>query len=238
MVAIRKSSKLRALSLPGGGDVDLVVRRSVRARRILLQVGQIDGAVELVLPRGAVLAEALEFAKQKAGWVERRLDLVMPRVPFADGAEVPYQGASLRIRRVAGSGVMASRAGAELLVPGRDDTLPGRVNRWYRGEARREITGRARDKAGRLGRSCGRITVRDQRSRWGSCSADGNLNFSWRLILAPEPVLDYVVAHEVAHLAEMNHGATFWGHVARLCDDPDGARAWLRARGASLHRFG
>ncbi len=228
----------RTLALPGGGDVDLVIRRSARARRILLQVGQIDGAVELVLPRGAALGEALEFADQKAAWVERRLDLVLPRVPFIDDAEVPFQGTLLRIRHIGGPGVAAQRAGPELLVPGREDTVAGRVRRWYRIEARSEIVRRAKAKSGRLDRRYGRITVRDQRSRWGSCSDDGNLNFSWRLILAPEKVLDYVVAHEVAHLAEMNHGARFWGHVGRLCDDPDASRAWLRARGASLHRFG
>jgi predicted metal-dependent hydrolase len=237
-VAVLDRGDFRTLALPGGGDVDVIVRRSARARRILLQVGQIDGAVELVLPRGVPLGEALEFAEQKAAWVERRLDLVLSRVLFVDGAKVPFQGAPLRIRRVDGPGAAVRRTGGELLVPGHEDTLPGRVRRWYRDAARREIIGRASDKAERLGRSRGRITVRDQRTRWGSCSHNGNLNFSWRLILAPESVLDYVVAHEVAHLAEMNHGARFWGHVGRLCAEPDAARAWLRARGASLHRFG
>ncbi len=229
---------IRTLALPGGGDVDLMVRRSARARRILLQVGQVDGAVELVLPRGTDLGDALAFAERKAAWVERRLGLVLPLVPFVDGTVVPFQGAPLRIRRVDEPGAAARRSGGELLVPGAEDTVPGRVRRWYRGEARREIAHRARDKAERLDRRCGRITVRDQRTRWGSCSRDGNLNFSWRLILAPEIVLDYVVAHEVAHLAELNHGARFWSHVARLCAEPDAARAWLRSRGAALHRFG
>jgi hypothetical protein len=237
-MAVPGTQDFRTLALPGGGGVDLVVRRSARARRILLQVGQIDGAVELVLPRGTKLREALAFAEQKAAWVERRLDLVLPRVPFDDGAEVPFLGGVMRIRRIDEPGVAARRCAAELLVPGREDTLPGRVGRWYRGEARREIAARVGDKAHRLGRRPGRITVRDQRSRWGSCSGDGNLNFSWRLILAPEWVLDYVVAHEVAHLAEMNHGARFWRHVGGLCAEPEAARAWLRARGASLHRFG
>ncbi len=237
-MAVLEEADFRKLVLPGGADVDLIVRRSARAQRILLQVGQVDGAVELVLPRGAVLGEALEFAEQKAAWVERRLDLVLPRVPFVDGAEVPFQGAPLRIRRIDEPGVAALRIGGELLVPGREDTVPGRVRRWYRDQARREIVHRASDKAERLGRRRGRITVRDQRTRWGSCSGDGNLNFSWRLILAPEAVLDYVVAHEIAHLAEMNHGTRFWSHVGRLCAEPEASRAWLRSRGASLHRFG
>ncbi len=237
-MAILARADLRTLVLPGGVGVDLIVRRSARARRILLQVGQVDGAVELVLPRGAQMGEALAFAEHKAAWVERRLATVLPPVPFIDGAEVPFQGAPLRIRRIDEPGAAARRTGGELLVPGREDTVPGRVRRWYRNEARREVDHRARDKAERLGRQCGRITVRDQRTRWGSCSRAGNLNFSWRLILAPETVLDYVVAHEVAHLAEMNHGARFWSHVGRLCAEPDAARAWLRSRGAALHRFG
>ena len=237
-MAVLERADSRKLALPGGTDVDLVVRRSARARRILLQVGQVDGAVELVLPRGATLGEALGFAEQKAAWVERRLDLVLPRVPFADGAEVPFQGAALRIRHVDVPDVAVRRIDGELLVPGREDTVSGRVKRWYRDQARREIVPRASEKAERLGRRRGRITVRDQRTRWGSCSGDGNLNFSWRLILAPDNVLDYVVAHEIAHLAEMNHGPRFWGHVDRLCDESGAARAWLRTRGASLHRFG
>ena len=228
----------RKLALPGGADVDLFVRRSARARRILLQVGQVNGGVELALPRGATLGEALEFAEQKAAWVERRLGLVLPRVPFVDGAEVPFRGTPLRIRHIDVPGVAVRYIDGELLVPGRDDTVSGRVKRWYRDQARHQIVPRASEKAERLGRRCGRITVRDQRTRWGSCSGNGNLNFSWRLILAPENVLDYVVAHEIAHLTEMNHGPRFWNHVGRLCAEPQAARAWLRSRGASLHRFG
>ena len=237
-MAIFARADPRKLALPGGADVDLFVRRSARARRILLQVGQVSGGVELVLPRGATLGEALEFAEQKAAWVERRLGLVLPRVPFIDGAEVPFHGAPLRIRHIDVPGVAVRYIDGVLLVPGREDAVSGRVKLWYRDQARREIVPRASEKAERLGRRCGRITVRDQRTRWGSCSGNGNLNFSWRLILAPENVLDYVVAHEIAHLAEMNHGHRFWGHVGRLCAEPQAARAWLRSRGASLHRFG
>ena len=237
-MAIVEPTQTLKLSLPSGTDVDLVVRRSTRAQRILLQVGQIDGGVELVVPHRATFKEALSFAEEKAEWVERRLDLVLPRVLFADGVDVPYKGDPVRIRRTGHSGTAVTCADGELLVPGREDTVSGRVRRWFREQARREIVHRASEKAERLGRQRGRITVRDQRTRWGSCSANGNLNFSWRLILAPETVLDYVVAHEVAHLAEMNHGPRFWAHVGRLCAEPEGSRAWLRARGASLHRFG
>ena len=237
-MAVAVQTQTQKLSLPNGTDVDLVVRRSSRAQRILLQVGQIDGAVELVVPSGATIKEALSFAGEKAEWVERRLDLVLPRVLFAEGVEIPYRGVPVRIRRTGYPGTAVTCTDGELLVPGREDTVPGRVKRWFREQARHEIVHRANEKAERLGRPCGRITIRDQRTRWGSCSANGNLNFSWRLILAPETVLDYVVAHEIAHLAEMNHGPRFWAHVGRLCTELEASRAWLRARGASLHRIG
>ena len=224
--------------LPGGEEIDLYVRRSTRARRIILQVAPIDGLVELVLPPGSELGEALEFAKLKAAWIERRLKLVLPRIPFIHGVKVPFQNIPLCIKRVDEPGGAVRRSGDKLLVPGHADTVPGRVRRWYHDEARREIVHRANMKSKLLGRQWESITIRDQRTRWGSCSAVGNLNFSWRLIIAPESVLDYVVAHEIAHLAEMNHGKRFWSLVRRLCIDPGESRAWLRSRGASLHRFG
>ena len=224
--------------LPEGGDIDLFVRRSTRAKRILLQVGPIDGPVELVLPIEARLDKALEFAKLKSAWIERRLKLALPRVPFIDGAEVPFQDILLRIKRIDDTVGAVRLCGDELLVFGHKDTVSDRVRRWYHDEARRKIVHRVDMKAKQLGRHRGSITVRDQRTRWGSCSAVGNLNFSWRLIIAPESVLDYVVAHEIAHLAEMNHGKRFWSHVRSLCAEPEASRAWLRSYGSSLYRFG
>ena len=234
----RKKANIYNLMLPGGADIDLFVRRSTRAKRILLQVGPIDGPVVLVLPLGGELDEALEFAKLNTAWIERRLKLVLSRVPFIDGAEVPFQDILLRIKRVDEAGGTVRRCADKLLVPGHEDTVSDRVRRWYHDEAHREIVHRADMKAQQLGRQRGRITVRDQRTRWGSCSAVGNLNFSWRLIIAPEWVLDYVVAHEIAHLAEMNHEKRFWGHVRGLCAEPEASRAWLRSHGSSLYRFG
>ena len=116
--------------------------------------------------------------------------------------------------------------------------VAARVEAWLRRAARAEIEPLVEEMTARLGARHGRITSRDTTSRWGSCSAKGNLGFSWRLVMAPPPVLDYVVAHEVAHLLEHNHGEQFWGHVTRLCENPETSRAWLRRSGASLHRYG
>lgn len=231
-------SQDRSVILPGGRTLPVSVRRSMRARRILVSVTPIEGTVELVLPRGVPVAEGMAFVAAKSSWIARRTEGALGRVPFAEDVVLPWLGGDLRIRRTGTRRATAWRDGATLYVPGGPDELPGRVGRWLREAARGEIARRVADKAARLDRPYRRLAVREVRTRWGSCSARGNLSFSWRLGLAPEPVLDYVVAHEVAHLAELNHGSKFWAHVADLCQDPDAARAWLKANGPSLHRYG
>jgi predicted metal-dependent hydrolase len=226
-----------ALTLPDGAAVALTVRRSNRARRILLQIAATGDAVELVLPRHAPLAEGMRFARDKTAWIARRLRDATPPVVFADGVEIPLLGAMIRIRRVGSGRAPVHLAGAELLVAGRCEHVARRVHDWLRARARAEIVPRARDKAARLGQTVARVSLRDTRTRWGSCSAAGNLNFSWRLVLAPEPVLDYVIAHEVAHLVHMHHGPSFWSLVAELCDDVETGRRWLRHHGRELHRY-
>ena len=228
----------QTLSLGDGHDVPVHVRRSRRARRILLHVGVYDGKVEIVLPPGASLREGMGFAATQTGWVADQLSRLNDAVPFADGAVFPLLGDPVTIRRTHSRSALPVLEGCELLVGGRENTLPGRVRRWLRHRAFAEIKPRADAMGQTLGRKPVRISMRDTRSRWGSCSRAGNLNFSWRLVMAPEHVLDYVVAHEVAHLREMNHSDRFWSLVGTLCDDVGQARGWLRANGAELHRYG
>ena len=116
--------------------------------------------------------------------------------------------------------------------------LPRRLRDWLTTEARRDIVERVNRHAANLGLHAGRVTVRDQKSRWGSCSTTGALSFSWRLIMAPSFVLDYVAAHEVAHLAEINHGPRFWALVARTMPQTEEAKRWLLTFGSDLHRYG
>jgi predicted metal-dependent hydrolase len=226
------------LGLPDGREVPLKMRHSQRARRILLHVGVYDGTVELVLPPGASPREGLGFARTQTGWVARQLARIGESVPFADGTVFPLLDSTVTIRRLDTRSALPVLQDGELLVGGRDDTLPARVGRWLRARALEEIKPRAHEMGAEIGRPPIRISVRDTRSRWGSCSRAGNLNFSWRLVMAPEQVLNYVVAHEVAHLRELNHGDRFWALVATLCPDVAQARGWLRAHGADLHRYG
>jgi len=159
-------------------------------------------------------------------------------VAFAAGAVIPLAGVPHRIRHDSGARGAVRRDGTELFVSGRPEHLARRLSDWLKGEARRVIAPLAREKAARIGCKPSGITIRDTRSRWGSCSARGGLSFSWRLVLAPEWVLDYVVAHEAAHLAHLNHGDDFWRTVAELTVAMDDARDWLGQHGTMLHRYG
>ena len=219
-------------------EVPMTVRRSTRAKRILLRLDAAGGGVVLVLPRRASLAEGLRFARSKARWVARRLENLPPSVPFADGATIPLMGRSCEIVWSPGASRAVELVGDRIETGGPLETLPRRIEAWLRRLARARIEARAGAMALDIGARPGRIAIRDTSSRWGSCSHAGNLNFSWRLVLAPTSVLDYVVAHEVAHLKQLNHGKRFWRLVDGLVGDPQAARAWLRANGAGLHRYG
>jgi hypothetical protein len=197
-----------------------------------------SGAVRLVLPRRTPLQHGLDFAEDKANWILGHLNALPEPVPFENGAVVPLLGEDHVIRHdpVARRGVW--RADGIIRVSGQEEHLPRRVHDFLKAEARREISARARQKAEIVGRPVRRVAMRDTTSRWGSCSAEGNLNFSWRLILAPVAVLDYVVAHEVAHLKYMNHGPRFWALVDRLTEHTAFSRDWLRDHGDHLLRYG
>ncbi|MBL6927897.1 MAG: M48 family metallopeptidase [Rhodospirillales bacterium] len=221
-----------------GREVALRVRRNPRARRLSLRVDPIQGDVVLTVPPATPVTEGIRFAKRKSGWLLNRLNDVPPRIPFADGTTISVFGQPYTIRHGLDAGRVISCKDGEIRVSGRAEHLPRRLTDWLKREARRELSERAHTLAASLDMKAGRISVRDTRSRWGSCSAKGNLSFSWRLIMAPEFVLSYVVAHEVAHLLEKNHGPKFWKLVDRLNDQAKAARKWLRHNGESLHRMG
>ncbi len=224
-----------------GRRVPVRLTRNVRARRIILRVdghGPGGDGVTVTLPRNAAQREGMALVMDKADWVLKRLAELAPRVAFSDGAVVPLCGVDHLIRHAPNVRGGVWRDGAEIFVTGGLEHLARRLKDWFRAEARRHIRPRVRDKAAALGRAAGRITIRDTKSRWGSCSHDGNLSFCWRLVMAPEGVLDYVVAHEVAHLVEPNHGTEFWRAVRGLTGDVDGSQEWLRRNGEGLHRFG
>jgi predicted metal-dependent hydrolase len=226
------------LSILPGEDLPIRVRVSARARRIAIHIDAAAAVAELVLPKRARLETGLAFIESKRDWITSRLAAVPRRIPFTAGAEVPVLGVPHRIRHL-GEGVRGtvSIAEGEIRVAGGAAHVPRRVRDYLMALAKRVLGERARRLAARLGRKVARVTVRDTRSRWGSCTAAGHLSFSWRLVLAPEAVLDYVVAHEVAHLIEMNHGPHFWKLVAGAVPRLEEAKHWLRNEGTDLHRY-
>jgi predicted metal-dependent hydrolase len=219
--------------LPGLPAVEITLRRSARARRFSLRVSRLDGSVTLSLPHGAREAEALAFARTQEDWLRAALAR-MPRVAVVGpGSAIPVEGRTLRV--VPASGRVPRIEGDSLCVPGDPDRAGARAAAFLKLMARDRLAEACDRHADRLGRPYARLTLRDTRSRWGSCAADGSLMFSWRLIMAPPPVLDYVAAHEVAHLVQMNHSPAFWSVVARLFPDHAAARRWLKAEGQALH---
>jgi predicted metal-dependent hydrolase len=220
----------------GGHSATVTVKRSALARRISLRVDPARGAV-LMLPAKARLAEGERFVLAHRVWLAEKLARLPHRIALADGAQVPLRGIPHAIRHApqARRGVWVEDGA--ILVSGLPEHVGRRVTDFLKAEAKRLIVPRAHDMAARLGRKPGRITVKDTRSRWGSCSSAGDLAFSWRLVLAPEQVLDYVVAHEVAHLVEMNHSPAFWAVVSELAGDVRAPKRWLKAHGTGLHRF-
>jgi predicted metal-dependent hydrolase len=215
------------------------VRISARARRISLRIDEAERAVLMVLPVGMPLRRGLRFLAEQRGWIATRLAGLPQRVPFVEGAVVPVFGVPHRIRRaIDPAGLSVAVACGEIRVRGDPADLPRRVRDHLIGAARAELTRRARNFAARIGHEVTRVGVRDPASRWGSCSSAGSLSFSWRLILAPTPVIDYVVAHEVAHLAEMNHGRHFWQLVESLAPGSTASRAWLKRHRSRLLSYG
>lgn len=215
--------------------IEITLRRSARTRRFSLRVSRLDGRVTLSLPLRAREADALAFLQAQEAWLRRALAAVPQVAAIRWGAEFPLEGRALRL--APGSGRQIRVEGDALLVPGDAAQVPRRLAAFLKLRARDRLAAACDHYAAALGRPYRSLTLRDTRSRWGSCTHDGRLMFSWRLILAPPAVLDYVAAHEVAHLAQMNHSDAFWAEVAALMPDYAIHRRWLKTEGQALHAW-
>lgn len=222
------------------------VRRHPGARRMTLRISRTRRAVIVTLPMQCDIGEATPFINRHIDWVRERLGCLPEPAPFRDGAVIPLRGEAHRLafsrRSGEQAGVLhtapADGSYGSLDVGGRPEQAPRRLLNWLCDEALKDLDGRVIWHAQRLAVKAKRIAVRDQTSRWGSCSTTGLLSFSWRLVLAPPLVLDYVAAHEVAHLREMNHGPRFWALVRQTMPRMEEAKTWLQVYGMDLHRYG
>jgi len=220
--------------LAGDPPIEVALKRNARARRFTLRVAKSGGTVSLSMPVAAPQAEALAFLAERAGWVRRHLADAPGIQRPAIGAGFPLLGADRPV--VAGAGRRAQFLDGRIVMPEIGRAGPLMVT-LLKAMAREALLACCDHHAARLGRRFGRVTLRDTRSRWGSCSTRGDLMFSWRLIMAPPEVLDYVAAHEVAHLAEMNHSPAFWAACETLCPGYQAPRRWLKAHGAALQAW-
>ena len=240
----RRPSEPPAITIAFDREVYLVrVRRHRQARRYTLRIHSVTREVVLTMPPRGSLKQASEFAQKHGAWIAARLERLPKAAPFTDGAVLPLRGVDARIVHRRGQrGTVWLETGSDgehlLCVAGAEPHIPRRVRDYLKREAKSDLDAASKRAAGALGVDIKRVSIRDQSSRWGSCSTTGVLSYSWRLILAPPFVLDYLAAHEVAHLIEMNHSRAFWRLVERICPHMKSAKRWLEAHGAELHRYG
>jgi hypothetical protein len=236
----------RALRTPSGRDVPLVLRTHARARRISLRVDPATGSAVLTVPSARQFPQAVAFAAERLIWIETQLARLPEDRPLAPDSVIPVRGVPTLIATRPGKrGVWLEAGPPQTLAVGipaaqaaSPPPLAPRITAFLREQARAEIAASVTRHAATLGVQISGITLKDTRSRWGSCTAQGQLSLSWRLIFAPPHVLDYVCAHEVAHRLEMNHSPRFWAQVGRTFPAYAPARAWLKAHGAKLHAIG
>lgn len=226
------------LPLANGDVAPVRVRVDGRAKRISIKVEKVGGLVILTAPTEKALPEARRFMSTRTNWIAARRAAMHTRLPFEHGAETPFLGRMRRIEHAPDAADPARIDGDRLVIAGRKAKIADAVQKFMKVEAKRRLESAAHDHAAKIGRSVANVSVRDQKTRWGSCAASGRLSFSWRLVMAPESVLSYVAAHEVAHLKHMHHGPAFWRLVAKLDPDWEAAEAWLKEDGPSLRRYG
>ena len=223
----------------GGKPLEVIFRRKDNARRLVLRLNSEGTAAMVTVPRGVSRSQALDFVNRSNDWLETRLEQRGDNIHLKPGSFIPLRGEAYEIRHVnlRRGTVTADPAERVIHVPGELPHMARRITDWCKRAARVELTTASRRYAEAMGGTYRRITIRDQKSRWGSCSVGGDLSYSWRLIFTPPYVLDYVAAHEVAHLIHMNHGRRFWRLVLTHCPDAARAKKWLKLHGHEVHRI-
>jgi len=219
------------------------LRSDKNARRLTLRVRPAKRDVLLSIPTRVSRARAVEFVELHSAWIREKLGKLPPLIELAPGALIPIRGDYHRIihaQEIRGTAWIDNSADSEgpaLFVAGHPEHSRRRIKNFLIQLARSDLTASVAHYCQELGKEPPRITLRDTSSRWGSCSNKGELSFSWRLILAPPIVLDYLCAHEVTHLLELNHSKKFWKTVTSICGHVEDAERWLQAHGSTLHAY-
>lgn len=228
------------LTAANGAPVTVRLEINPKARRLILRLDERAREAVAIAPTRRELKAAAQFACERVDWIADRLETLPRNQPLVNGAMIPLRGEPCRLT-LHGKGRIArllTEPDMHICAPGDASTFGARVERYLKRAATSDLGDAVDRHCATLSVEAARISVKDTRSRWGSCTADGRLSFSWRLVLAPPDVLDYVAAHECAHLIEMNHSPAFWAHVARCRPDWKQQRNWLRSHGRALHAIG
>jgi predicted metal-dependent hydrolase len=221
-----------------GRTLPLKIVESDRARRLTLRIDSSGRGLRITVPPGLRRGEVEKFLDRHQDWLEQRLAKVPNRPQVRPGIKIPVRGVPHRIVHEPSKRgtVTLSRdeRGPLMIVHGDRVHLPRRIADFLKREAKREIEALVVKHTGAVGKRAKAIRFKDTSSRWGSCTSDGSLSFSWRIMMAPRPVINYLVAHEVAHLKEMNHGPKFWKLCEQLCPDTERCKDWLKRNGGAL----
>jgi predicted metal-dependent hydrolase len=223
-----------------GQTIPITLKWNARAKRLILKLDPKGNGVIVTLPEGVSQRQGLRMVEKNRVWIANQLAKQPTPVPFQDGADLMFKGEMYRLNHLpdARGTVWCEEDQKTIFIAGRADFFERRLSDWLKKQAKETITPQAHTLAARIGKTPRRISVRDTVSRWGSCSAQGNLSFNWRLILAPPHILTYVVAHEVAHLRHMDHSPAFWATVEELGVNAREGRHWLKKNGTFLQRNG
>lgn len=227
-------------------DIRIKFQRHPRARRLTLRISATDRSAIITAPPSCSDSETLKFLEKNKNWLRKQFEKIPAAIPFTKGSKIPLRGIPHTISyagQVRGKGVVWTHENEEasetiIEVSGNAQFASRRLKNWLISEARKDLYERTQWHSKNLGLKFKKVTIKDQRSRWGSCSSAGVLSYSWRLILCPPDVLEYVAAHEVAHLEEMNHGPNFWALVKETMPSYEAPKDWLREHGSTLHRYG
>ncbi len=221
-----------------GRTLPLRIVENDRARRLTLRIDAGGQGLRITVPPGLRRGEVEKFLHRHQGWLEQRLAKVPDRPQVRPGIKLPLYGVPHMIVHEPGKrgtvSVGSDENGPTLVIHGERVHLPRRLTDYLKREAKREIEALVEKHTAKVGRKAKAVRFKDTSSRWGSCTSDGNLSFSWRIMMAPRPVINYLVAHEVAHLKEMNHGPKFWKLCEELCPDTKRCKAWLKKNGSAL----
>jgi len=220
-----------------GRILPVVLRRTAQAKRMTMRLAPDGSEVRITLPTWGRTAEALDFAQRRAGWLAGQLAAVPERTVLGHGSALAYLGEARTVHHDPAAPRRVRVSEQHFHVGGPAESLAPRLTRWLQGEAKRLLAEDLAHYCAVAGQPVPRLMLSSARRRWGSCAHDGTIRINWRLIMAPPEVLDYVAAHEVAHLAQMNHSPAFWAEVARLFPGHLEARRWLKTHGATLHGY-